>query len=224
MILCIGDLLDNQTISAIQAALVDTSFLDGRQTAGWHARLVKDNEQADGRSPGVQRIKAQIESVLAANPLFQMASRPKRLSPIIISRYRSGMHYGNHVDDPLMGGGDGRLRTDLSFTLFLSDPSSYEGGELVTDTTAGEQSWKLAAGSLVLYPSSTLHRVEPVTTGVRLAAVGWIQSLIRDPAHREILFDLDTVRRQLFERDGKSREFDLITKSLANLQRQWVEI
>lgn len=101
----------------------------------------------------------------------------------------------------------------MSFTLFLDDPDSYEGGELVTDTTAGEQSYKLPAGSAVVYPSSTLHRVEPVSQGQRRVAIGWIQSTIRDPAQREVLFDLDTARRQLFEREGKTAEFDLLTKS-----------
>ena len=123
-----------------------------------------------------------------------------------------------------MGRGPGRLRTDISFTLFLDDPESYDGGELVTDTTAGEQSYKLPAGSAVIYPSSTLHRVEPVSRGQRRVAIGWVQSTIRDPAQREVLFDLDSARRQLFEREGKSAEFDLLTKSLANLQRFWAEI
>jgi PKHD-type hydroxylase len=116
------------------------------------------------------------------------------------------------------------LRTDVSFTLFLDAPDSYDGGELVTETTAGEQSYKLPAGAAVVYPSSTLHRVDPVTRGQRRVAIGWAQSTIREPAQREVLFDLDTARRQLFEREGKTTEFDLLTKSLANLQRFWTEI
>jgi PKHD-type hydroxylase len=129
------------------------------------------------------------------------------------------MAYGTHVDDALMGG----MRTDISFTLFLSDPESYDGGELVTESHAGEQPFKLPAGSLVLYPSTTLHRVEPVTRGSRLAAVGWVRSLVRDPARRELLFDLDTARKALFDRDGKSPEFDLLSKCGANLLRMWAE-
>ena len=116
------------------------------------------------------------------------------------------------------------IRSDLSFTLFLSPPDAYDGGELVIEGSAGEQAFKLPAGGLVLYPSSTLHRVAPVTRGERLAAVSWVQSQVRDPACREILFDLDTARRTLFQREGKSREFDLLSKSLANLLRLWAEV
>jgi len=169
-------------------------------------------------------LRAEVEKALTEHPLFHMAARPAKMTPLMFSRYRDGMTYGNHVDDPVMGRGPGRLRTDISFTLFLDDPESYDGGELVTDTTAGEQSYKLPAGSAVIYPSSTLHRVEPVSRGQRRVAIGWVQSTIRDPAQREVLFDLDSARRQLFEREGKSAEFDLLTKSLANLQRFWAEI
>lgn len=224
MILCIADVLDAQALTALRRELInDEVFVDGRKTAGWHARKVKNNEQADGDQVAIREWRERVGEKIRNHPLFQIAARPARMTPVRFSRYRPGMHYGNHVDDPVMGG-ERPLRTDLSFTLFLEPPESYDGGELVTDTTAGEQRYKLPAGSMVLYPSSTLHRVEPVTRGQRLAAIGWVQSQIRDPGAREILFDLDTARRQLFEREGKSHEFDLVTKSLANLQRLWIEI
>jgi PKHD-type hydroxylase len=129
------------------------------------------------------------------------------------------MHYGSHVDDALMDG----MRTDVAFTLFLCDPASYDGGELTIESAAGEEAFKLAPGTLVAYPATSLHRVNDVTRGARLAAVGWARSFIRDPARRELLFDLDSARRQLFAREGKSAEFDLIAKSFANLMRMWVE-
>ncbi|SHF38161.1 PKHD-type hydroxylase [Modicisalibacter ilicicola DSM 19980] len=224
MILCIADVLDSPTLTALRNELAtDELYVDGRKTAGWHAREVKRNEQADAGSAEVQRWRERVGECIRRHPLFQMAARPARMTPVRFSRYQQGMHYGNHVDDPVMGG-EQSVRTDLSFTLFLESPETYDGGELVTDTTAGEQRYKLPAGSMILYPSSTLHRVEPVTRGQRLAAIGWVQSQVRDPGAREILFDLDTARRQLFEREGKSREFDLISKSLANLQRLWIEI
>ncbi|GHA98441.1 Fe2+-dependent dioxygenase [Modicisalibacter luteus] len=224
MIICIADVLDADTLTALQHELSsDALFVDGRKTAGWHAREVKRNEQADGSQSGVRDWRDKVGEAIRRHPLFQMAARPARMTPVRFSRYQQGMHYGNHVDDPVMGG-DHPLRTDLSFTLFLESPDDYDGGELITDTSAGEQRYKLPAGAMILYPSSTLHRVEPVTRGRRLAAIGWVQSQIRDPAAREILFDLDTARRQLFEREGKSHEFDLVTKSLANLQRMWSEI
>jgi PKHD-type hydroxylase len=116
------------------------------------------------------------------------------------------------------------IRSDISFTLSLTDPNSYEGGELVMETPAGEQSFKLGLGHMIMYPSTTLHRVNPVTKGERLAAVGWIQSTIREAHMREVLYDLDVARRNLFDQQGKTREFDLISKATANLQRLWAEV
>ncbi|MBA1145715.1 Fe2+-dependent dioxygenase [Ectothiorhodospiraceae bacterium WFHF3C12] len=223
MILCIADVLDADSVARVRAGLARASFRDGRETAGWHARLVKHNQQADSRTEAVESLRSLVDQAVAASPLFQTAARPARQRPVMFSRYESGMSYGAHVDDAVMGQGGDRLRTDLSFTLFLCDPDSYDGGELIMDTTAGEQSYKLPAGAMVLYPSSTLHRVDPVTRGERLAAVGWVQSQVRDPRHRELLFDLETARRRIFETQGKTPEFDLVSKSLANLLRMWVE-
>ncbi|MCR9188099.1 MAG: Fe2+-dependent dioxygenase [Alteromonadaceae bacterium] len=224
MIICIDQILTPEQLERIRNTLDGGEFQDGRSTAGWHAKLVKNNEQLKVSGGQAEGLRAEVEKALTEHPLFQMAVRPAKVTPLIFSRYRDGMAYGNHVDDPVMGRGAGRLRTDVSFTLFLDDPDSYDGGELVTETTAGEQSYKLPAGAAVVYPSSTLHRVEPVTRGLRRVAIGWAQSTIREPAQREVLFDLDTARRQLFEREGKTTEFDLLTKSLANLQRFWTEI
>lgn len=218
MILCIADVLGPADVAALAAALDAAAFEDGRATAGWHAAMVKANEQAAGAA--LEGWRARVEAAVAANLLFQLAARPRRLRPVMFNRYRAGMAYGAHVDDAVMGGD---TRADVSFTLFLADPESYAGGELVLETTAGEQAFKLPAGALVLYPASTLHRVEPVAEGVRVAAVGWLQSLVRDPARRELLFDLDTARRALFEREGKTREFDLLSKSVSNLLRMWGE-
>ncbi|WP_449285866.1 Fe2+-dependent dioxygenase [Marinobacter sp. PE14] len=224
MIICIDQILTPEQLQRIRNALDGGQFQDGRSTAGWHAKLVKNNEQLKVSGGQAESLRTEVEKALTEHPLFQMAVRPAKVTPLIFSRYRDGMTYGNHVDDPVMGRGAGRLRTDVSFTLFLDDPESYDGGELVTETTAGEQSYKLPAGAAVVYPSSTLHRVDPVTRGQRRVAIGWAQSTIREPAQREVLFDLDTARRQLFEREGKTTEFDLLTKSLANLQRFWTEI
>ena len=164
-------------------------------------------------------IKQKLAAKIAENEVFQLAVRPKKLSPLTISRYQPGMSYGTHVDDALMGG----MRSDVSFTLFLADPSSYDGGELVIESPAGEEDLKLPAGALVAYPSGSLHRVAPVTRGVRLAAVGWVRSFLRSPEQRELMFDIETARRALFTRDGKSREFDLMSKASANLLRMWAE-
>ncbi|MDR5866042.1 Fe2+-dependent dioxygenase [Halomonas koreensis] len=224
MILCIDQAISHELLTRIRTTLADTAFRDGRETAGWHARTVKQNQQADGREPEIAELRQEVAKALQSNPLFQMAARPRRMKPLMFSRYQEGMTYGNHVDDAVMATPQGPMRTDLSFTLFLNDPDHYDGGELLVDSTAGEQTYKLPAGALILYPSSTLHRVEPVTRGERLAAVGWAQSQVRDPQQREILFDLDTTRRQEFEANGKTRTFDMMSKSLANLLRMWAEV
>lgn len=219
MLLCIGSIQKDHEIRQLHEDLVGLRWADGRRTAGWHAREVKHNEQACPSDPRLQGITTRIAERLRAHEVFALAVRPARMGPLLLSRYGTGMSYGRHVDDALMGGS----RSDVSFTLFLTDPSAYDGGELVIETTAGEQAWKPPAGSLVLYPSTTLHRVAEVTRGTRLVAVGWAQSLIRDPARRELLFELDTARRAIFAKDGNSDTFDLISKSCANLLRMWAE-
>jgi PKHD-type hydroxylase len=160
-----------------------------------------------------------IEQALLGHEVFIAAARPKRLVRLLISRYEPGMTYGTHVDDALMEG----VRTDLSFTLFLSDPDSYEGGALVIEDSYGERPIRLPAGELILYPSTSLHRVEPLSSGVRLAAVGWVRSYIRDPARREVLFDLEMALRQVHAQEGKSAVFDTLVKSRTNLLRLWAE-
>lgn len=224
MIVCIGDILSAEAVARVRRGLESAAFRDGRETAGWHARTVKRNEQADNRDPHVLELRNEVDAAIRDSALFQMAARPRRIMPARFSRYSDSMEYGGHVDDAVMTSPDGPLRTDVSFTLFLSSPEEYDGGELVTDTSAGEETYKLPAGSMIVYPSSTLHRVAPVTRGTRVAAIGWAQSQVRDPARREILFDLDTSRRQLFDRHGKTEEFDAISKSLANLLRMWAEV
>lgn len=218
MLLCLPSLLDAKGLAQIRAAIAGLQFVDGARTAGWHARLVKNNQQA-AETPGLASLRDSIVARLRDDRLFAMATRPRRFGPVLISRYKPGMAYGPHVDDAVMG----EVRVDIAFTLFLSETATYAGGELVIDSTAGEQAIRLEAGGLVLYPATTLHRVEPVTSGERLAVVGWLQSLVRDPARRELLFDLDTARQQMFARDGKSPAFDLVSKSLSNLLRQWAE-
>jgi len=221
MILCIAPLLGGDELAAVRRALEGARFRDGRETAGWHARPVKRNRQADPRDVGGPGETVRV--ALAAHAMFQSAALPQRVSPILFNRYEPGMDYGIHVDDALMGEGAARLRSDLAFTLFLDDPASYAGGELVIDSAGDEQGVKLAAGGLVLYPATQLHRVAPVTRGRRDAAVGWVQSLVRDAHRREILFDLDTARRAVFEQQGKSETFDRLAKTYANLLRLWAE-
>jgi PKHD-type hydroxylase len=219
MILCIQGVLSSTDLAMIKPRLERGGFRDGRETAGWHARLAKDNEQA---TPGDEALGAAAERVtdcLLRHEVFSLAVRAKRLAPVMISRYVEGRSYGTHVDDAVMNG----LRSDVSFTVFLNAPSEYEGGELVLERPEGEQSFKLEAGDAVVYPSTSLHRVNRIERGTRLVAVGWAQSLVRRAEWRELLFDLDTARRALFAKQGKSAEFDLLSKCLSNLLREWAE-
>ena len=219
MIVCIQGVLGAADLANVRGAAERGAFRDGRETAGWHARLAKDNEQAHPTDEHLRQAAELVGERLLHNELFGLAARPKRLAPIMISRYAGGRSYGAHVDDALMGG----LRSDVSFTVFISSPSAYAGGELVLERPDGEQSFKLEAGDAVVYPSTSLHRVNRVDSGARLVAVGWAQSLVRRAEHRELLFDLDTARRTLFAKHGKTPEFDLLSKSLSNLLREWAE-
>jgi PKHD-type hydroxylase len=218
MQIVIGNILSADEIALVRETLARANFEDGRETAGFAARMVKHNRQAanDGKIDTVRKL---VETRILGHEVFALAVRPKTLTSIMFSAYEPGMRYGSHVDDALMQD----MRTDVSFTLFLSEPASYDGGELVIESASGEDAVKLEAGSLVAYPSTALHRVAEVTRGVRLAAVGWARSYIRDGARRELLFDLDTARRQMFAQHGKSADYDLVSKSLANLMRMWVD-
>lgn len=218
MILAIADVLSAADVAEVRAALAGATFVDGKTTAGWSARLVKSNLQA-GPGPELDRVRALVETRLTAHPLFALATRSKCIIGPLFSRYEPGHAYGTHVDDALLGG----VRSDVSFTLFLSQPETYDGGELVIDMPAGEEAFKLSPGSLVTYPATCLHRVLPVTRGERLAAAGWVRSYVRDAAKRELLFDLDTARRRLFDREGKTAEADLLARCAANLLRLWCE-
>ena len=218
MILAIADVLSAADVAAVRAGLASATFADGKASAGWSARLVKSNLQASG-GPDLDRVRALVETRLAEHAVFVLATRPKSIIGPLFSRYEPGHAYGTHVDDALLGG----VRSDVSFTLFLSPPESYDGGELVIDTPAGEEAFKLAPGSLVAYPAAALHRVAPVTRGERLVAAGWVRSYIRDAAKRELLFNLDTARRRLFDREGKTADADLLAKCAANLMRLWCE-
>jgi PKHD-type hydroxylase len=223
MIFCIADVLTPEELETTLTLLQQAEFIDGKTTAGRYVKEVKNNQQIKTDTEISSNLRSIVLEALKRNELFQVAARPKIIRPIIFSRYDVGMYYGSHFDNAIMGD-ESISRTDVSLTLFLTDPDTYQGGELVIETSLGEQSFKLDAGSAIVYPSSTLHRVETVTQGTRWAAVTWIQSLVRDPSQREILFDLDTARRSIFQQYGKTIEFDLIAKSHANLLRKWADI
>ncbi|WP_022702567.1 Fe2+-dependent dioxygenase [Pseudorhodobacter ferrugineus] len=219
MFLAIDGLLDAATVGALRDEAAGLAFEDGANTAGRFAREVKANDQA-APSDARDAVLALVARALQGNALFASAARPRAMTPLILSRYRSGQTYGLHVDDALMGD----LRTDISFTLFLSDPKTYDGGALILEDSLEARAVKPAAGTVFLYPSTTLHRVEPVTRGERLAVVGWVQSRIRQADQREILFDLDRSIAELHASAGKSALFDCLCKTRSNLLRMWAEV
>src|SRR6266581_4235980 len=176
MQIVIGDVLSAEEVNTVCATLMRARFTDGEESAGFAARLVKNNRQAEGSDRSLETIRKLVAERILGNEVFRLAVRPKALSPLLFSRYEKNMHYGSHVDDALMEG----MRTDVSFTLFLSEPTSYDGGELTIESAGGEETFKLAAGTLVAYSATSLHRVTAVTRGARLAAVGWARSFIRD--------------------------------------------
>jgi len=214
----IGNVLDAYETAALREAAEKLDYEDGKRTAGRYARDVKSNLQAVA-SPGLDAIFAKVRDKLNGNEVFRAAARPKKFARLLLSRYRGGMGYGTHVDDPVMNGS----RTDLSFTLTLSDPGDYDGGDLVMEDAVEARGVRLEAGELVLYPTSALHRVEPVTRGERVAIVGWVTSWVRDPARRDILFDLDAAAKAIFDEHGKSPAFDRLFKAKANLSRMWYD-
>jgi PKHD-type hydroxylase len=217
MFLEIEAVLSVEAIDEALKLLTDASFGNGRATAGWQAREVKNNEQAD--SDAAKALCGMAERALLENPVFRAAAQPKKIIKTLLSRYRPGMAYGTHIDDAIMAG----HRTDLAFTVFLSDPQSYEGGELVVEGNDGEASFKLAEGNALLYPATTLHRVNDVTRGERLAIAGWVRSLIRSAEDRDILFDLENAVAVLRQQGADRTPLNALLKVKANLLRKWAE-
>jgi PKHD-type hydroxylase len=191
MLLAIENILGDEDLARVRADVAELTFTDGKSTAGASAKAVKNNAQAAG--PAASAITAFVRRALDAHPVFQAATQVRTYGPMLVSRYQVGQEYGLHVDNAFMGD----IRSDLSFTLFLSDPDSYEGGALSLELPAGSQSIRLPAGALVLYPSTSLHRVDPIVHGERLAVVGWIESRVKHGEAREALFDLANVRASL---------------------------
>jgi PKHD-type hydroxylase len=223
MLATIDNVLDRGAITHLRQVLADGEFVDGQKTAGFRAKRVKHNEQLSPDGSLRKELDAMVVDALRRNAEFQRLALPRSIQRPLFSRYTIGMNYGPHVDDALMGRG-ARIRSDISVTVFLSGPEEYEGGELEMQSPFGPREVKLPAGAAVIYPSSTLHRVKPVTAGERYAAVTWVQSFVADPAKREVIIDLDRVRRRLGELDPDGAETDLAFKSYTNLLRMWSEL
>ena len=226
MLITIPNILTPAEIAHCRARLSASDWIDGKVTAGYQAQTVKKNAQIPENSPVARELGDLILAALARLPLFVSAALPLRVFPPMFNSYAGGQTFGAHVDTAIrqFASTGQRIRTDLSATLFLTDPADYDGGELDIHDTYGVHSIKLPAGSLVLYPASSLHAVRPVTSGARISSFFWLQSMIRDDQQRAILYDLDTaIQRLAHDNPGHPSSLPL-TGVYHNLLRQWSEL
>ena len=210
-------LLNSEQLDAIRKTLdkEDLCWEDGKKTAGTHASLVKNNLQLDRNSEVSIKLSQLIKKIILSNQLIKSFALPKQIHGVMFTKSSTNMHYGRHVDNPFMSSG----RSDLSFTISLTNKNSYKGGELNIETINSEKEFKLNNGEIVIYPSTFLHSVNKVTDGERIVCVGWIESYVKSIEEREYLFDLDAGAKGLLAKNGRSDELDLIFKSYSNLLR-----
>ncbi len=225
MLLHIPEVLTRDELSRIRQALAAADWTDGRETVGAQGAQVKRNEQLPDASPLKAELGKVVLAALERSPLFFAAALPLKILPPRFNRYTGGGEYGFHVDGSVMRlGGGMQLRSDVSCTLFLNEPDEYDGGELVVSDTYGEHDVKLPAGDLIVYPSSSLHKVTPVTRGARLASFFWVQSMVRDDFQRSQLYSLDQTIQSLRARLGETPEGVQLTAHFHNLLRMWAEV
>ncbi len=226
MLLTIPNVLTGDQVAEAREHLVRADWVDGRVTAGYQSSRVKDNRQLPEDHPAARALGEMILTALQRNPLFISAALPLRIFPPLFNQYEGGQSFGSHVDNAIrqVPGTPFRIRTDLSATLFLSQPDEYDGGELAVEDTYGAHMVKLPAGDMVLYPSTSLHHVRPVTRGARVASFFWIQSLVRDDTERTLLFDLDTAIQRLSAEALDHSAAVQLTGVYHNLVRRWAEV
>lgn len=226
MIVHVPKVLASEQVAEIRRLLATAEWTDGKATTGEQGVLVKRNRQLSETSPLARQLGEIVLAALARNPLFFSAALPLRTVPPLFNRYEGGEHYGTHIDGAVRAvpGSNHFIRTDLSSTLFLTDPADYDGGELVVLDTYGEHSVKLPAGDLVLYTSGSLHRVNPVTRGVRVSSFFWTQSMVADERYREVLYRLDQTIQRLRGRVGETDETVQLAGHYHNLLRMWSEV
>ena len=223
MLLAIPSVLKPDEAGLARSWLEGAPFVDGKLSAGAAARPAKANEELDPGAANLDRLNRLVMGNLARHPAYRSGALPVHAASPLYARYRPGMAYGDHLDDPIMGT-EVLYRSDVAVTVFLSAPEAYDGGELVVRGAFGEQSIKLAAGDAVIYPASSIHRVNPVTRGERLVAVTWVQSAVRDPARRELLHGLNAAREALL-RDAPGAEHTAqVDAAYLNLIRMWSEL
>jgi PKHD-type hydroxylase len=225
MLLAIPDVLSFEQVKQARQILDHAQWVDGKVTAGHQSAMAKDNQQLPEGSAAAQELGEMILGALGQSALFISAALPLRVFPPLFNRYSGGQSFGTHVDNAIrqVPGTGHRIRTDLSATLFFAPPDEYDGGELVVEDTYGVHSVKLPAGHLVLYPSTSLHHVRPVTRGTRIASFFWIQSMVRDDGERTLLFDLDVAIQKLNRGGPQDSPAVQLTGIYHNLMRRWAE-
>jgi PKHD-type hydroxylase len=226
MLLHVPEVLSSAQVQEARSVLESAEWVDGAVTAGFQSAQVKRNKQLAEGSVAARQLGDLVLEALGKNLLFASAALPARVFPPLFNRYEGGQAFGNHVDNAIrhVRGTGQRIRTDISATLFLSQPDEYEGGELIVDDTYGAHHVKLPAGHLVLYPATSLHRVTPVTRGARLASFFWIQSLVRSDAQRMLLFDMDMAIVKLRQEVGDNDAVVALTGVYHNLLRRWAHL
>lgn len=227
MMLHIPELLTKAQVAEIRGLIDAAAWIDGNATSGAQSALAKRNEQLPEDSAAARRAGEMVQDALARSPLFVSAALPQKVFPPLFNRYAGGQTFGVHVDNAIRQArnSDFRIRSDLSATLFLSEPEDYDGGELTVEDTYGAHQVKLPAGDMILYPASSLHQVTPVTRGTRVASFFWIQSLIRDDAKRTLLFDMDvSIQRLAIQLGQGEASVVALTGSYHNLLRMWAEV
>ena len=226
MLLQIPEVLSAEQVAGFRKVLDSSNWVDGRITAGHQSARTKDNLQLPEDNAEARRLGDTILKALESNPMFMAAALPLKVFPPLFNRYEDGQSFGNHVDNAIrqVTGTPHRVRTDLSATLFLSNPDEYDGGELVVEDTYGLHSVKLPAGHLILYPASSVHHVRPVTRGARFASFFWIQSMVRDDGERTILFDLDLAIQRLMSDVPEHASVVELTSLYHNLLRRWADV
>jgi len=225
MLIVIPNVLSHVQLERVASLISDGQFVDGRLSAGTTAKLVKNNEEFKATSTSqLEQLNQLVVGSLIQNPIYHAAAMPHRVAVPHYARYTPGMAYGDHVDNPIMGPPGDRYRSDISTTVFLNEPDEYQGGELVIRTSFGDPTIKLPAGHAVIYPSSSLHHVNEVTSGERLVAVTWTQSVIRDPQQRELCYQLYQAREKLMQKRPGEEETTQIDHAYVNLVRMWSEL
>lgn len=224
MLTTIPNVLAPDELAWLRNQLVNARFVDGTLSAGSAARRVKRNEELDLAGPDMEAVYKLFMTAIGRSPEFRSAALPLRVSDPVFARYVPGMTYGDHIDDPVMGGGGPRFRCDVAMTVFLNDPQDYKGGELIVRTAFGPREIKLPAGEAVVYPASSVHRVAEVTAGQRLVAVAWIQSLVRSPEQRELLYELNRARERLLASAPDEDDTKRVDWAYTNLVRMWAEL